>query len=231
MGGWFGEDAGVLVYARDPSRVVELTLDGEGSGRVSTHPWQWYGRARFLSMSMWLLAGQWWCRGRRVRRVVSRWAGGRAISARFEQRAAAGGLWVARARCSPCGVTHALVPSFLLVGRLDVVASVGVAVEAVSGRVSGVRSAAERVDVPHTTARDWVRRFAARAAVLWSGFAALTIELGGDVDTQRRSCTATRWISGVHLIQACGAPTSRRQPTYEPFRTVGRIAPKRRQEA
>ena len=93
-------------------------------------------------------------------------------------------LWVARARCSPCGVSHALVPSFLLVGRLDVVESVGVVLEAVTGGASGVRRAAARVDVPYTTARDWVRRFGTRAAVLWSGFAALTIELGGDVDTR-----------------------------------------------
>jgi hypothetical protein len=76
-----------------------------------------------------------------------------------------------------------LVPSFLLVGRLDVVESVGVVLESVAQGVSGVRPAAARLDVPHTTARDWVRRFAGGAAVLWSGFAALTIELGGDVDT------------------------------------------------
>ena len=92
-------------------------------------------------------------------------------------------LWLARARCSSCLVTHALVPSFLLVGRLDVVESVGVVLEAVAAGVSGVRPAAARLDVPHTTARGWVRRFAGRAAVLWSGFAALAIELGGDVDT------------------------------------------------
>jgi hypothetical protein len=77
-----------------------------------------------------------------------------------------------------------LVPSFLLVGRLDVVESVGVVVDMVAAGRSGVRRAADHVEVPHTTARDWVRRFAARAAVLWSGFAALTIELGGDVETR-----------------------------------------------
>jgi hypothetical protein len=96
-------------------------------------------------------------------------------------------LWLPRARCSSCGVSHVLVPSFLLVGRLDVADSVGVVLEAVTGGVSGVRPAAARVDVPHTTARDWVRRFAVRAAVSWSGFAALTIELGGDVATRRSS--------------------------------------------
>jgi hypothetical protein len=103
-------------------------------------------------------------------------------------------LWLARARCSPCGVSHALVPSFLLVGRLDVVADVGVVLEAVTEGVSGVRPAAARVDVPLTTARDWVRGFRVRAAVLWSGFAALTIELGGDIATRRSSDTVVATI-------------------------------------
>lgn len=93
-------------------------------------------------------------------------------------------LWVARARCAPCGVSHALVPSFLLVGRLDVVATIGRVVEVMTaGGRGGVRPVATEMDVPHTT--DWVRVFGAPAAVLWSGFAALSVELGGD--------TPTRW--------------------------------------
>lgn len=117
------------------------------------------------------------CRG-----VMGRWSG---YQRSVRVRGRCWGLWVARARCSPCAVSHALVPSFLLVGRLDVVESVGVVVEAVMAGVSGVRPAAGRVEVPYTTARDWVRRFGVRAPVLWSGFAALTIELGGDVETRR----------------------------------------------
>ena len=116
------------------------------------------------------------------RRPMGWWSG-------YERSVRAAGrcwrLWVARARCSPCGVSHALVPSFLLVGRLDVVETVGVVLETVTEGVSGARPAAARVDVPATTARDWVRRFAGRAAVLWSGFAALTIELGGDIAPRR----------------------------------------------
>ena len=106
-------------------------------------------------------------------------------------------LWLPRARCSPCGVSHALVPSFLLVGRLDVVENVGIVLEAVTEGVSGVRPAAARVDVPHTTARDWVRRFAGRAAVLWSGFAALAIELGGDVEMGRSAGIVAATISAM----------------------------------
>ena len=94
-------------------------------------------------------------------------------------------LWLARARCRACRVTHALVPSFLLVGRLDVVGAIGQAIGRVAAGRRGVRLVAAAIDVPHTTARDWVRRFRARAPMLWSGFAAVTVELGGDV--------AARW--------------------------------------
>ena len=44
---------------------------------------------------------------------------------------------------------------------------------------------ADAVDVPHTTARDWVRRFRERASLLWSGFPPVAVELGGDVAARR----------------------------------------------
>ncbi len=88
-------------------------------------------------------------------------------------------LWVRRARCERCGVTHALVPAFCLLGRLDVVEAVGEAITAVVAGGVGVRPVAERLDVPHTTARGWLRRFRARAATLTAGFSALNVELSG----------------------------------------------------
>ena len=92
-------------------------------------------------------------------------------------------VWLVRARCSPCGVSHALVPSFLLVGRLNVVDTIGGVLAAVASGRSVGRVAAD-VDVPYTTARGWVRRFRDRAGVMLSGFAALTVELGGDVGSR-----------------------------------------------
>lgn len=88
-------------------------------------------------------------------------------------------LWVRRARCGSCEVSHALVPAFCLVGRLDVVESVGEAISAVVVGGVGVRPVARRVDVPHTTARDWLRRFRARAEMLVAGFSALAVEVSG----------------------------------------------------
>jgi hypothetical protein len=73
-----------------------------------------------------------------------------------------------------------LLPAFLLSGRLDVVETISSVVVEVTGR-AGVRPAARRVDVPHTTARDWWRRFRERSERLAVGFAALAVELGGVV--------------------------------------------------
>ena len=47
-------------------------------------------------------------------------------------------------------------------------------------RGCGVRPAAARAGVPHTTARGWVRRFCGRAGELGIAFAALGVELGGE---------------------------------------------------
>jgi len=89
-----------------------------------------------------------------------------------------GRLFLPRARCGACRVTHVLLPAFLLAGRLDVVESIGSVIEEVSGG-AGVRPAARRLDVPYTTARGWSRRFAERAERFAVAFAALTVELGG----------------------------------------------------
>lgn len=89
-------------------------------------------------------------------------------------------IFVRRVRCRPCGTTKAVLPSFAAIGRLDVVETIGGVVDAVRGGRSGVRPAAEQAKVPHTTARDWDRRFRVRARVLAAAFAALVVELGGD---------------------------------------------------
>jgi len=89
-------------------------------------------------------------------------------------------IFVPRLRCGPCRVTHVLLPAFVLAWRLDVAETVGAVIAEVAGGVCGVRPAAARAGVPHTTARDWVRRFAGRARELGAGFAALAVELGGE---------------------------------------------------
>jgi hypothetical protein len=78
-------------------------------------------------------------------------------------------------------VTHALLPAFVLAGRLDVVETIGAVIETVVGGLGGARPAVGAFDVPHTTARGWLRRFAARSAGLSMAFAAVAVDVGGDV--------------------------------------------------
>jgi hypothetical protein len=54
---------------------------------------------------------------------------------------------------------------------------IGVAIEEMAAG-AGARPVARRAGLPHTTVRDWHRRFRARAAMLTTGFLAATVALG-----------------------------------------------------
>jgi hypothetical protein len=88
-------------------------------------------------------------------------------------------VWMRRAQCRRCGASHALVPSFCLLGRLDVVEVIGRVVSAVVLGGRGVRPVAAAADVPHTTARGWARRFRRRAHYLVAAFSVVVVELAG----------------------------------------------------
>lgn len=114
-------------------------------------------------------------------------------------------LFIRRVRCGACRVSHAVLPAFLLAGRLDAVGTVGSVIEEVAFGV-GVRPAARRVDVPPTTARDWWWRFRQRAERMAVAFAAVAVELGGRVtvpvlDRGRWAVSALRasWGAAVGL--------------------------------
>jgi hypothetical protein len=110
-------------------------------------------------------------------------------------------MWVPRVRCVVCSLTHALLPAFVVNNRQDVAESIGAVLDEVSDGSGGVRPVAERLGIPHTTARGWVRRFAERSAGLAVSFAALAVELGGEVVTQSTPpLEATR-----HALAAIGA--------------------------
>ncbi|MGH9181849.1 MAG: hypothetical protein ACRDY5_09060 [Acidimicrobiales bacterium] len=85
-------------------------------------------------------------------------------------------------------------------------------VEAVVDGVGVAGRVAKAVGVPFTTARDWLRRFTARAPMLATGFAGLAVEVGAEagiaslaVDAARRAVEALRlvgemaWASSLSL--------------------------------
>ncbi len=118
-----------------------------------------------------------------------------------------------RVRCGPFKVTHALLPAFVVAGRLDVAETIGAVIDEVVGGDGGVRPPARRRDVPHTTARGWVRRFVARGAEHAISFAALAIDLGAEVvgelgrvsaDALTATRSAWRAVSGLPGWLGCG---------------------------
>jgi hypothetical protein len=88
-------------------------------------------------------------------------------------------LWVRRLACSKCRTSHAVLPSFCLVRRYDLVGVIGQVLASMAASGLGVRRIVVDL-VPRSTARDWWARFTQRARTLSAGFAAAAIELGDD---------------------------------------------------
>lgn len=111
-------------------------------------------------------------------------------------------MWVRRAQCPRCRRSHALLPSFMLLGRLDTVDDIGAVAEAVVDAGTLTARAADQADVPYTTARDWLRRLRARSPTLAAGLAAVAVEVGAEagiadlaVDATRRVLAALRLVA------------------------------------
>ena len=96
-------------------------------------------------------------RGRRVRRVVR----------------------PRRSRCTACGVTHMLLPAVMLARRADEARVIGAAVTA-AARGGGHRRIAAELEVPESTVRRWLGRFAARAGQVREIFTRLAAALSAD---------------------------------------------------
>jgi hypothetical protein len=116
-------------------------------------------------------------------------------------------IFIPRVRCRGCRAAHALLPAFVLARRLDAAESAGLVIGQVAAGACGVRPAAAAAGVPHTTARGWVRRFAARAGELAVSFPALAVELGGEavrllLEPLRSAVTAI----GAAFTAAAGLP-------------------------
>lgn len=84
---------------------------------------------------------------------------------------------VRRCRCGTCLVSHALLPAFLVAGRMDLASAIGTALGmGAAGR--GHRPVAALLGLPETTVRGWLRRLRARAAGLRALFVRLALQLG-----------------------------------------------------
>ena len=84
---------------------------------------------------------------------------------------------VPRLRCTSCGVTQALLPSFVVPRRWDVVAHVGQAAELAAAGL-GHRPIAATLGRPETTVRGWLRRLRSMAVPLAATLLARAVALG-----------------------------------------------------
>jgi hypothetical protein len=86
-------------------------------------------------------------------------------------------IWIARVRCTRCGVTRALLPSFVVPRRWDAVAHVGRAVELATSGL-GHRPIAIALARPETTIRGWLRRLRSTGATLTTALLGRAVALG-----------------------------------------------------
>ncbi len=108
-------------------------------------------------------------------------------------------IWIPRVRCTRCGVTQALLPSFVLPRRWDTVAALGHAAELAASGL-GHRPIAITLARPETTVRGWLRRLRSLAAPLTAALLARAVALGWSgfelpVAPLSRLCVAVRGLA------------------------------------
>jgi transposase-like protein len=88
-------------------------------------------------------------------------------------------VWIRRQRCKACRRSHVVLPQFVTHGRLDELSIIAEGIEAMVMTGRGARRVGEDLGLPHTTVRDWRRRFRSRAVLLAMGVAAAVVALAG----------------------------------------------------
>ena len=110
---------------------------------------------------------------------------------RWGARAAAFG--VRRCRCGACQVSHALLPAFLVAGRMDLASAIGAAL-AMGAAGRGHRPVAAVLGVPETTVRGWLRRLRERAGGLRALFVRLALGLGAQLSRAPPPADVLTWL-------------------------------------
>lgn len=112
-----------------------------------------------------------------------------------------------RAWCAGCGRTHVLLPTSCLVRRADQVEVIGAALVAKAAG-SGHRRIAATLGAAVSTVRGWLRGFAAGAAVVRAGAAALLVEL--DPVTGPLAAAGSVFADAVGALGALASAARRR---------------------
>jgi transposase-like protein len=94
-------------------------------------------------------------------------------------------IWIWRARCTPCRVSHALLPDFLFHRRLDEVVIIGQVLALAAVQRAPLRALARRFDLPRATVRAWWGRFRTRSPTVLAELLDVAVRLNSaPVDLQ-----------------------------------------------
>lgn len=107
-------------------------------------------------------------------------------------------IWIARIRCTACGVTQALLPSFLLPHRWDTAGALGRAAELAASGL-GHRPIAAAIGRPETTIRGWLRRLRSIAVPLSATLLARAVALGWS-GFELPTTPLPRLVAAVHAL-------------------------------
>ena len=121
-----------------------------------------------------------------------------------------------RTRCSPCRVSHVLLPVFALLRRADLAEVIGAALSAKAAGL-GARPIAARLGRPVETVRGWLRAFAARAQALRVWFTVLQVDIG--VDPVPPAVTRTPFADAVAAVLGAVVAARSRWPR------IGEVSP------
>lgn len=127
-------------------------------------------------------------------------------------------IWIPRVRCSTCGVTHALLPWFVVAGRWDVVEVIGSALE-MAAEGWGHRRIARTTGRPETTVRGWCRRFRVRAGLAAEILLARAVSWGWS-DWELPTSAMSRCLAGT---EALASQWRRRRGPVRTWRLVNLI--------
>ena len=138
--------------------------------------------------------------GRRLSRWSGYWRWVREAGVRVR-------IWVRRGRCPPCGVTHVLLPDFMVERRRYVVEEIGQALEKAAARVSAWKASGE-LGLPFATVRDWRRRCRERAPGLLAKLSQLALQVGAEISELPTWALAAL----VTVLKAVWAKSREREP-------------------
>ena len=117
-----------------------------------------------------------------------------------------------RSRCRSCRVSHVLLPTLVLLRRVDVVEVIGAALMARHVERRTRAEVAQAAGAPWDTVRGWVRRFGERAVEIRGEFAALAHRWDADLGPIEPRGTAV--LDALEAIGvAAGAAVRRFGPT------------------